>query len=395
LLNFFKKNYILILKLFILIPVILLYLVLRLFLKIKIGKIETNLFGHLLPQTDIFICENYKKLYKNLIVIWFTDKIICNKYILNKFKKHLIILPRHILEPVNLFFSYFNFKEYLNYYYFDKKHNLYLYGKKEDNYNLIKEYPSPIEFTEVEINRGLKMLKSFGLDKNDKFVCFSSRSGNYKNEKFIAVKNSNIDNQKKGINFLINKGYKALRLGKNHTKKIKWASENIIDITTDNDENDFINLYALSKCEFFISSGGGVAYMGSLMRKHRLLIDYFKFSLLYHEHLDFTPMLIPKKIYSLKNKSFLKYSESFQSNIFELDIVDQLDKLGLKLVDNTQDEIEMAIYDMYLYNEKKLDLMREKEKQKHFWKKYKDTFKFDTKNLIICPSFFDKNKELF
>ena len=87
-LSFFKKNYILILKLFILIPVILLYLVLRLFLNIKIGKIETNLFGHLLPQTDIFICENYKKLYKNLIVIWFTDKIICNKYILNKFKKH-------------------------------------------------------------------------------------------------------------------------------------------------------------------------------------------------------------------------------------------------------------------------------------------------------------------
>ena len=133
------------------IPVILLYLVLRLFLNIKIGKIETNLFGHLLPQTDIFIFKNYKKLYKNLIVIWFTDKIICNKYILNKFKKHLIILPRHILEPVNYFFS--DFKEYLNYYYFDKKHNLYLYGKKEDNYNLIKEYPSPIEFTEVEKQR--------------------------------------------------------------------------------------------------------------------------------------------------------------------------------------------------------------------------------------------------
>ena len=86
-------------------PVILFYLVLRLFLNIKIGKIETRVFGHLLPQTDIFICENYKKLYKNLIVIWFTDKIICNKYILKKFKKHLIILPRHILEPINLFFS--------------------------------------------------------------------------------------------------------------------------------------------------------------------------------------------------------------------------------------------------------------------------------------------------
>ena len=394
-LKLFKKNYIFILKLIFLIPIIFLFLILRLFLNIKIGKIETNLFGHLLPQTDIFICENYNKLNKNLIVIWFTDKIVCNKYILNKFKKRLIILPRHILEPINLFFSYFSFKESLNYYYFDKRHNLYLYGKKEDNHNLIKKYPSPIEFMEIEKKRGLKMLESFGLNKNDKFVCFASRSGNYKNEKFISVKNSNIDTQKKGINFLINKGYKALRLGKNQTKKIKWASEKIIDLTTDKDENDFINLYALSKCNFFISSGGGIAYMGPLMRKNTLLIDYFKFSFLYHEHLDFTPMMIPKKIYNLKNKCFLKYSELFQSNIDELNIVDQLNKLGLKLLDNTQDEIEMAINDMYLYNEKKLDLMVQKEKQKQFWKKYYNIFKFNTKNLIICPSFFDKNKELF
>lgn len=349
----------------------------------------------MLPQADIFICENNNKLYKNLIVIWFTDKFVCNKYILNKFKKHLIILPRHILEPINLFFAYFSFKESLNYYYFDKRYNSYLYGKKEDNHNLIKKYPSPIEFIEVEKKRGLKMLESFGFYEHDKFVCFSSRSGDYKNEKKISVKNSNIDNQKKGINFVINKGYKAIRIGKKHTKKIKWENENIRDLTTNNDENDFINLYALSKCEFFISSGGGIAYGGSLMRKNTLLIDYFKFSFLYHEHLDFTPMLIPKKIYCLKNKCFLKYSEFFQKKIDELNTVDELNKLGFKLSDNTQDEIEMAINDMYLYNEKKLNLRGEKEKQKQFWKEYYDICKFDTKNLIICPSFFDKNKELF
>ena len=69
--------------------------------------------------------------------------------------------------------------------------------------------------------------------------------------------------------------------------------------------------------------------------------------------------------------------------------------LGLKLIDNTDFEIESAIKEMYLYNENNLDLTIHKKKQKLFWDNYYDFYKFQTKNLIISPSFYNNNLDLF
>ena len=48
-------------------PVILLYLFFRIFIKLKIGKIETQLFGHMVPQTENFILERKENINKTFI----------------------------------------------------------------------------------------------------------------------------------------------------------------------------------------------------------------------------------------------------------------------------------------------------------------------------------------
>ena len=51
------KYYLLFVKLVFLSPIILLFLISRIFFNIKIGMIETRVFGHMLTPIEIFLCE--------------------------------------------------------------------------------------------------------------------------------------------------------------------------------------------------------------------------------------------------------------------------------------------------------------------------------------------------
>ena len=54
------KYYLLFVKLVFLSPIILLFLISRIFFNIKIGMIETRVFGHMLTPIEIFLCEKKK-----------------------------------------------------------------------------------------------------------------------------------------------------------------------------------------------------------------------------------------------------------------------------------------------------------------------------------------------
>ena len=56
-----------------------------------------------------------EKFNKNKYVIWFHEKEVVNKFILNKWKKKLIVFPRFILEPLYVFFQIINSRSNLIY----------------------------------------------------------------------------------------------------------------------------------------------------------------------------------------------------------------------------------------------------------------------------------------
>ena len=87
------KNYKLWIKLISISPLILIFLFLNLFFKIKIGRIESRLFGHLLIQIELFLCEKENKYLEDIIVVWFNDKYVSKNAIQQS--KELITLPVH------------------------------------------------------------------------------------------------------------------------------------------------------------------------------------------------------------------------------------------------------------------------------------------------------------
>ena len=90
-------------KIFFLIPIILLFLIIRIFKKFKINKIPSHSIGEMCTAIEIYICE--KKLNpQQTTVVWFMGKLVSNKFLEKKWSEKMLILPRHILEPIYFFF---------------------------------------------------------------------------------------------------------------------------------------------------------------------------------------------------------------------------------------------------------------------------------------------------
>ena len=387
-------------------PLIILIIILSPIIKIKLVKLKNNELGSLTTSTELFLLKKKNKIYKNnQIFLWFTERgAIANNFIFEYRKKQLWILPGFILYPIQLFFLLFkSTRKHIYYKVINHKKiiNNKIITKKKiieesyiDNYNLLTQFPSTIKFTNQQKEICNNFLASAGIDENKKFVCFGVRTKSFKTESFNSVRNSSIKNQLLGINYLIKNGYKAVRMGKNE-EKLDSKNVNIFDYGSCANNQDFLDFYISSKCEFFISGDTGLNELATVMRKPKLILDFVHFHIIENINHNFCPLILPKKVYSLKKKGFLKYSNIFKDGIDKIGRTENYPK-DLRLIDNDQEEILNAVQEMRMLIElKNFDLDNFKKKQRKFWdlnRKYNNS---ENNNLVISPSFFDKYNYLF
>ena len=392
------KNYKLWIKLISISPLILIFLFLNLFFKIKIGRIESRLFGHLLIQIELFLCEKENKYLEDIIVVWFNDKYVSNNFVLKKWRTKLFVLPRHILEPMYVFFSSFKFLN--NYLYTVAEKNssnqsIIKAGRQVDKYKLLQKSKPFINFSDSEKNLANKQLSKLGINEKDKIVCFSARSKHFRYENYNVSRNSEINNQLKGIKYLADLNFKCLRMGKNEKNKLNFTDKNVIDLAFSDIRNDMLDLFVASKCEFFISSSSGIDEMATIMRKKKMLIDFMHFDGMPLLNLDMIPIILPKRIKNLNNKKFLSYSEIFDFEWSYINTINDNKDSKHDLIDNCENEISNSIINMHKFSINKLNFAEERNFQNTFWEKLNKRYELQSENTIICPNFFRDNISLF
>lgn len=395
------KNKLLYLKFFFLSPLILALLLIRIFIRFKISKIQTNIFGHMTTPIELYICKKKNNSLDNDL-IWFRDKIIVNNYIFNHWKKKLIILPRHFLEPVYIIFSKLKIFNFIIHNHIDQRgeEKKYLFNQIDDSENLFKKYPPTIVFDNDEIKKARIYLEKKKIDE-DKIVTFCARSkypraAINKKEEFESSRNSDIKKYFKGLKYFSNKNFKLLRIGKYEKIKLEFSDSNIIDFALSEYRNDFLETYLVSKSRFMICSNYGANELAVIFRKKRLIIDYFDFPAITSQNLFLTPMILPKVFYNIKNNVVLSFEEACIKKLYYIHKIKDLNTLGYGLKDNSEKQIEQAIINFDAIINYKLDVNKIYTKQMSFWNTVKKYFFFENKyKTILCPSFFDDNNELF
>ena len=359
-------------------PIILFIIIIWPVLRIKIGVIKSRSFGSIVLTPEIYLIDKKYGLYKkNDIFLWYHQRKIANKYLLEKRKKDLIFLPGFILYPIKLFFSKFRFTHKHVYYKFsyDKGINrFYLISEKfRTNQEFLKKSDPFIKFSQKEIEEGNNYLKKNLIKQDDKIVLFGSRSGVFRDERFISIRNSNIKTQINAINFTINNGYKAIRVGRDKINKFNIESKNFFDYTFANHQSDFLDIFIASKAKFMVCGSSGLMELATIMRVPKLIIDFCNFNFLPVQNEALTPIILPKKIYSKSLKRYLIYKEIFEKKLFNVNTTSEIPN-DFKLIDNTEEEILGATKEMIEFVEQRFNFNDKRAEQNNFWNMYAKFF---------------------
>lgn len=381
------------------IPLILLIIIFSPLIKIKIGELQSRKIGGFSSSIEIYLAEIKLKLVKmkiNEIHLFYCNHKICNEYILNHWKKKLIILPRVVLEPIYFFFNtsiylqnfLVNIKDIDVVNKFNKKIN---FPKQTDINDVLNITKTSIEFTHNEILTCEKNLNDLKLKINQKIVCFANRDGLFLKENFLSRRNAKINTYKDALEYLANKDFFCIRMGRHHVEKIDFLQDNIIDYPFSDKKNDLMDLFIFSKCIFLISTSHGIAELAPLFRKKRLIINY-SYPQYLHWLGNHTPLVILKKFKNLINNEYISFKEVYEKKLYLISNTD-LKSYGFELIDNSEEEILDATKDMHeLYND---NFKTEVSEQEKFWSIYEKYFNWRPDQMMIGKTFYKKNCDLF
>lgn len=375
---------------------------LRSIFRIKFVELFDMRVGHLAANTYLFLMRKKLKLIDtSLRYVGIASKNPSNEQLLRMFQRNM-----KIIRLPSLFYRGLLFIDITNSYLM-KKFDIFEYLIFEHKeYNELKHRgKSLLAFTYEEKKKGEDLLKSMGIGKKDWYVCFHVRDKAYlsnvaysKDTSMHDFRDCDINKALKAVEYITSKGGYALRIGAIVEKKLAIKNSKIIDYATKY-RTDFGDIYLTANCRFFLGTGAGINQVAQVFYTPVAWFNIIPMQLLPFDKGD---IFIIKKLWNIKEKRLLKFSEmlSFEESIREktgtaYPFTQDYANAGLKVIDNSEDEILDVTVEMY---ERLEGNWVETEEDKLLQKKYKSLFKKGS-HCYGFPSrigamFLRKNKNL-
>ena len=256
-----------------------------------------------------------------------------------------------------------------------------------------------IYFIKEEVARGIKELSRMGIEAGKPFICFHSRDKAYLDAalprdqwSYHDYRDSDINNYLPAAEYLVSLGMSAVRVGYIVQHAIKTTNPRIIDYSTDY-RTDFMDIYLLGNCKFFLGSNGGLC---CIAHSFNIPVAAANWIALNRTLIGKRDIIIPKKLWSIEQKRFLTYREIVSSGIDTWARSERYVKAGIEVVENTPDEILALAKEMNARLDGSWISAKEDEQlQQHFRDLFPvshETYGFPCR---IGAEFLRQNKELF
>ncbi len=115
--------------------------------------------------------------------------------------------------------------------------------------------PYPLKLKEITKNEALNFLKPFGLNEDDDFIVLHLREEGYADGAQHTYRNVDIQNYIDSIDWLINQGFKVVRIGHPHMSRIE-PRNGLIDLTAVRNPGE-VDIFLCARAKFYYGSGSG------------------------------------------------------------------------------------------------------------------------------------------
>ncbi len=216
--------------------------------------------------------------------------------------------------------------------------------------------PLEISFSNSVSARCAEQLLELGIEKGKWFVCVHVREGGFHQDDLENVKrNASIDQYKKAFEFITQHGGLVVRLGDRTMKPLKPMS-GVIDYPFSNFKNEFLDIYLVEKCRFYLGMLTGPLDVAMMFQKPILLTNAYVYKAWYLFKKGDLGLL--KHFYSKKRKKFLSITEVLEDEVSVNDLNGF--NADYETFENTSDEILdlvkeyfdfLSLGDVYTLNE--------------------------------------------
>lgn len=343
----------------------------------------SNIFWmELLARKFMFIDPKNKILF---LIYNFLLQNIYDTLVFLKIKKLILVM----------FYTNGDFKLNQNDVKLNQQNDTYIKLSKEDFFKCDNEYN--------------KLSKIINKKPEQSLIVLYNRDGAYKkyqNPNFDMSyhdwRNFPVSDFELTIKNLSKKNRFLIRLGNITEQKLDLSDKNFFDYSKSDYITPYLDIYLLYKCKFFLGSEGGLDKIGMGLNKPMALVNV--------HHLDWRcplgrdTIFIPQKMFNLETNKFLTIAELLDPNLKKSKISDlpvglytrtsDYKEAGIKVINNTPEEINNLAQEMDFHLDKKLELSNDDLKlQNEFWSKFRNSFPFN-KKYIISPSFLKNNQDL-
>ncbi len=129
----------------------------------------------------------------------------------------------------------------------------------------------------------------------------------------------------------------VLGRGATINSKFQKKNEKVIDLTRHNLRTDFLEVFLINNCSFYLGTSSGPVKAARMLRKKIFLINVCPLESVFVEDWNFP--VIFKKAFYLKKKRYLTIKEILKEDIHNCFRTDILKSKKIKLISNSKKEI--------------------------------------------------------
>lgn len=328
----------------VILPFLILIRFLSFFLLIRVGFLYVERIGHLFADLELYLSEKKLGIEPNSIDIFFLSGKPANSF--------AIELAKRNLNTINGMGFIIGLNDFLP---FSERHSYKPYvirTSSRDTSGTLKKVVPQLKFSEDENKKGEDLLKSLGLKKDQKFVCFTIRDNQYLKKEFPdtdfsyhSYRDSEISKFYPAFNYLLERGYAVFRMGKHVSSEVKIDNPTFFDYSKSDFRSDFFDIWLMANCSFTVSTGTGIDEVANAFRKPICYVNFLP--LLFFNSYNPKTLTTPKTLLNPDTKKPVTLLEMIE----KYDDLEKFQNGNLLYSQNTENEIIDAIKEI----ERKID----------------------------------------
>ena len=359
--------------------------------KIRFGRLYTSRIGHLCYNMDNYLSSRRGR-ESNEWGVFGIDNRVSNKAIYSLWRQQERILFTNLAGPP---------LHFLNNLFPNSRLLISWQNELHPEVSLTSATRSNILLSQSDEIRGDQLLKDLGITRP--FLCLHNRDSAYL-EHYGSDGNSHdyrdfdFDDFELGIQKITEIDLMVVRLGEKIKTESRVDNPKFFSITGSK-RSDFLDLYLIAKSQFFVGGNTGFSHVSRLFRKPQLIVNYIPLRFQDLSAWGTESLVVPKKLYKISDRRYLRLSEVFT---LPYDIHykgDFFSDLGLRIDNNSQEEIANAIVEMQsrvagTWHDSEFH----KQLQNQFWdsvarERYSKVIRDELK-IKISSTFLERNLEL-